>query len=105
MTTKAEKLRALERWESAINNSEKYVATLHRSISLQPEGGLVTAFVSLEKALTAATAELLKDRGEWLDWYRFDNDMGALELDAGPPGKMREIRCLEDLLWVIEVKK
>ena len=104
MTTKTEKLRALERWESAINSTEKYAATLHRSMGLQSEGGLITAFASLEKALTEATAELLKDRSEWLVWYWLDNNMGARGLDAGPRGKTREIRCLEDLLWVIEVK-
>ena len=104
MITKAEKLRALERWESAISRTEQYSASLQRSMGLQPEGGLITTFAALEKALTEATAELLKDRAAWLYWYWLDNDMGARGLEAGPRGQLREIRCLEDLLWVIEVK-
>ena len=105
MTTMAEKLRSLERWESAINSAEQTIATLHRPLGLQPEGGQIMAFVALEKAITKVTAELIGDCAKWLDWYRFENDMGDRALEAGPSGQLRKIRCLEDLLWVIEVKK
>lgn len=97
MTTKAEKLRALKRWESAI-------VALHRTAGLQLKDGQIMALVTLEKAITKVTAELIGDCEKWLAWYQHENDMGARGLEAGPSGQAREIRCLEDLLWVIEVK-
>lgn len=104
MTTKAEKLRALERWESAITKTELAIANMHRSIGLQPDGGLMTILESIANELTKTVAELVGDQKEWLHWYRYQNDMGAHGFKAGPRGQTREIRCLEDLLWVIEVK-
>ena len=42
---------------------------------------------------------------EWLDWWAFECDFGAKPKQAGVVGQeMREIRTLEDLLWIIEAR-
>lgn len=105
MTTMAEKLRILERWESTVTKTDQQMANMHRSIGLQPDGALMTFLASTLDELTKTVAELVGDCSGWLDWYHYENDMGDRALEAGPSGQLRKIRCLEDLLWVIEVKK
>ena len=58
----------------------------------------------MHNAYTKAVGELVGDKGAWLSWYCWENEMGEKRLQGGPTGKMCPIETLEDLLWIIEVE-
>lgn len=101
--TPAQKLAALKRWADAIDTGSKHCDALDKAMGLSPESKTRAAFYDLMEALTKATAELVGDTMGNLDWYWMENDMGARGHTAGVVGDMREIRTLDDLLWLVEV--
>jgi hypothetical protein len=51
---------------------------------------------------TKALGDLIGDpRGDWLDWYAYENDMGGKGYEAGYDGQMRPIETLGDLADLI----
>lgn len=101
--TPAQKLAALKRWADAIDTGRKHCDALDEAMGLSPESKTRAAFYDLMEALTKATAELVGGTMGNLDWYWMENDMGARGHTAGVVGDMREIRTLDDLLWLVEV--
>ena len=66
--------------------------------------GLLEAYTMMVAQAIAPDNTDAKDVAEWLDWWQ-EMDFGAKAGRAGFPGReMREIRTLEDLLWIIEVR-
>jgi hypothetical protein len=100
--TPTQKLAALQRWHDVINNSAEHLNALDKLMGLEPEGGLRTAVHAVQNALTDATAELVGDVGGWLDWHRFDNEMGARGRTVSHKTEQRTIADLVDLLWAID---
>ena len=47
--------------------------------------------------------EDLPPNHSWISWFIHENDCGREGFAAGPTGKTREIRTVEDLLWLIEL--
>lgn len=102
--TPEQKLAALTRWQEAMERSDVTIDPVVSLLQLQPESPVCDTVWRLQSALTAATADLVGDCGEWLNWYALENDMGRKGMEAGPAGQLREIRTIGDLLWVMEVK-
>jgi hypothetical protein len=101
--TQDEKLAALQRWHDAIAASDAHLDALDNLVGLAPEGGTQTVVQKLQDVATHATADLVGDTDEWLQWYRFENAMGASGHIASPRrGESKPIITLADLLWVIE---
>jgi hypothetical protein len=98
-----QKLTALKRWSDIMKRSDDLLAPVIDVLDLRPEGPVTTALWITQDALTKATAELVGDHAEWLNWFAADNELGAKGMEAGPDGQLRSIKTLEDLLWVIEV--
>lgn len=98
----AQKLAILKRWADAINTGTEHCDKLDEAMGLSPESKTRAAFYDLMEALTKATAELVGDTMGNLEWHWMDNDMGRKGMRAGRDGDMREIRTLEDLIWLLE---
>lgn len=101
--TQAQKLAALQRWRDAFIESNALIVPLVTGSIISVDGPMIKALILAQDALTAATAELVGDQSDWLNWHYVANAMGANSYEAGPAGQERPIKTLEDLLWVIEV--
>lgn len=101
--TKTEKLALLKKWQEQIQHSESMLDRVREQIGLDFDGPMNVSVCELQMAYTKAVAMLVGDRAEWLDWYWLENAMGAKAHPAGPKGKMRPIKALAHLLWLIEV--
>lgn len=99
--TQEQKLAALTRWQQAMEKADSTIDPVISLLQLQPESPICDVVWRLQSALTAATADLVGDQAEWLSWYAMENDMGRKGLEAGWMGAEREIRTLEDLMWLI----
>lgn len=94
-------------WHRNINETDELLAPVIDALGLPPESPVCAALFQLQGALTLATAELLDDSAEWLEWFRLENEMGAKGLEAGPGNgaPLRPIRTLEDLAQVMEAQQ
>ncbi len=100
--TPAEKLAALQRWADAITANDAHMAALDKLMGLVPEGGTQTMVQKLQDVATHATADLVGDMDEWLQWYRFENAMSKGKRTCLVGKKPKRVRNLKDLLWMIE---
>ena len=101
--TKSQKLVTLQLWADVMKQGDDLLAPVIDVLDLHPEGPITTALWTTQNALTKAVAQLVGDSAEWLSWYAEENGMGTKAMDAGPLGKERPIKTIDDLLWVIEV--
>lgn len=109
--TAAEKLATLQAWEaqvkaiSAVYEADRFVCgALIESPRWEAVYGLLDAYTMMVAQAIAPDDATAKDVAEWLDWWQ-EMDFGARSRKAGIAGQeMREIRTLEDLLWIIEVR-
>lgn len=97
-----QKLAALKRWQDAMERADATIDPVIQLLQLQPESPICDAVWRLQSALTAMTADLVGDCADWLSWYALENDMGRKGMEAGWSGFEREIRTLDDLLWLVE---
>ena len=94
-------------WHRNITETDELLDPVIDALQLEPESPVCTARAQLQGALTRATAELLDDSAEWLEWFHLDNEMGAKGLEASP-GKdvpLRPVRTLEDLAQIMEAQQ
>lgn len=94
----------LEEWAKNVQEHdqvlEKYQELLGFTKSL-----LINHLFSTFSLYEKAVEELIVGTsvGEWLAWYRYDNDMGKKGYEATlKNGETRKIKNLDDLLWVLE---
>lgn len=97
----------LTAWHRNITETAELLAPVIDALDLPPESPVCAALHQLQGALTLATAELLDDSAEWLEWYHLENDMGAKAMEASPGhgAPLRPIRTLEDLAQVMEAQQ
>lgn len=100
--TREQKLAALNRWQQAMEQADAAINPVIELLQLQPESPVCGAVWKLQRLLTDMTAELVGDQADWLDWYAYENDMGRKGMVAGWSGFEREIRTLDDLLWLLD---
>lgn len=100
--TREQKLAALNRWQQAMEQADAALNPVISLLKLEPESPVCEAVWGLQRALIDTTAGLVGDQGDWLDWYAHENEMGRKGYEAGWPGAEREIKTLDDLLWLIE---
>jgi hypothetical protein len=92
-------------WVAHIQAMDHQRDALEAVVGSFPESPLNEAIGALQSGYTRAVAKLVGDAAEWLDWYRFDNQMGAAGMEAGPVHKARPIKTVEDLVWCLESDK
>ena len=106
MMAKEQKLAALTRWQQSMEKADSTINPVIDLLQLHPESPVCETVWRLQSALTAATADLVGgDPLDWLGWYAMENEFGRNGLKAGEAADMREIKTLEDLLWLLEEKK
>ena len=109
--TPAEKLAALQAWEAhakaifAAYEADRLACGADiESPRWRAVYGLLEAHTMMVAQAIAPDDATAKEVAEWLDWWQ-EMDFGAKAGRAGFPGQeMREIRTLEDLLWIIEAR-
>lgn len=70
-------------------------------IGIKPEGRMHTTVWNLFDAYSDGIAIEIGDEFEWLDWYRFETDMGKRAKSVEINGKTRRIKTLAQLCTVI----
>ena len=101
--TNEQKRKRITHWHSDMIQMEETLDKVNSAVGLVPEGDLSHACSCMMSALTLTTAELVNDEAECLEWYWLENEMGKRGFAAGPDGKERSIKGLDDLLWLMEV--
>ena len=100
-----QKRKRITHWHSDMIQMEETLDKVNSAIGLVPEGDLYHACSCMMSALTLTTAELVGDEAECLEWYWLENEMGKRGFAAGPDGKERPIKALDDLFWLMEVNE
>lgn len=99
---KAEKLAVLQNWQTAYKNLDAAFDLLKPAVGVLCEGTLWDAVWFTFDQYTEILEHLLGDDSGWLNWYCYENDMGAKGYEAGYGENLRPIEDLDDLLWLIE---
>lgn len=99
--THDEMLPILQSWQDTIKTAEADIARVLGPLGLTPESELYNIPWKLMDAYTNAVSAQVGDHAEWLVWYWFDNEMGARKMEAGYNSKLRKIKTLRDLAWLI----
>jgi hypothetical protein len=100
--TKAEKLAALQYWQTAYKNLDAAFDSLKPALGYLVGGALWDAVWFTFVQYTEILEQLLGDDSGWLSWHCYENDMGAKGYEAGYGEDLRPIEDLDDLLWLIE---
>lgn len=96
------KIQLLKTWEThynAINDKER---AFMDGAGMREPLPLMEAYWQLFDEYTKFVAEKVGDKGEWLSWYCWENDMGKKRMDAGYNNKLKPIKNLNDLLKMID---
>ena len=100
--TKAEKLAALQNWQTAYKNLDAAFDLLKPALGYLGEGALWDAVWFTFDQYSEILEHLLDDDSGRLNWYCYENDMGAKGYESGYGEDQRPIEDLDDLLWLIE---
>jgi hypothetical protein len=69
---------------------------------LDVEGAIMEAFWRTHGIALDAIAREVGDNDGWVQWFYWDNEMGAMGLEAGLVEDMQPVRTLADLRRLIE---
>lgn len=101
----SKELNLLQEWVDCVRRADDLRDTVAATFGTNPESKFDDAIEQNLQAYTRMVAKQVGDEGEWLDWYRFENDFGEKGLEAGPNNAPhRKICNIEDLLWLIKVE-
>lgn len=95
------KLKILEQWQTTSEALEKASEHLLK-FGMDIESETVSAVHNTMDQVTKLASMAVGDAFDYLSWYQYDNEMGALGMQAAVNGETREIRTLEDLLWAMD---
>ena len=100
---KQQRIHLLKEWLDAFNKIQDTYDSLHKFLGVEVESPVVDALYACHTSYTKVLAQLLGDQCTWLEWYLWDNQAGKNRMEATPSGdhKMRPIKTLEDLDWLI----
>lgn len=95
-------LALLTDWQAHHGRIEKLMDGIKSSIGLDIDGPMFDTVWRLFEAYTGALAVEIGDFGGWLAWHCSENEMGLRAHAAGYDGKLRKIKTLANLFWLIE---
>ena len=92
----------LERWAKTVTAVDSVMDDLSKVIGASHDSRLGDAVYNMMGFYTSELESRIRAEG-LLNWYQWDNDMGAKGLKADPTGDMnlKPVRNLEDLAAVI----
>lgn len=96
--TNEHKIAELEQWKTIVEQLSVECDKLTDILQVAPESPLLNAIWRMDDAYTNEVATRL-GLGDWLSWYRYDNDMGRKAYNAGMKDNLRPIKTFEDLIW------
>lgn len=110
--TPAEKLATLQAWETHVKAIQAVYEADRIACGAEIDSPRWSAVYGLLDAYTQAVAAMIcpadakpTDVAHWMNEWQMNRDAGQ-PMEAGLTGQpMREIRTLEDLLWIIEVRE
>lgn len=91
----------LTRWQADMQQADSLIDPVINLLGLAGESRICQAVWGLQSALTKAVAAHIGATADWLSWYACENDFGRKAMEAGPADSMRQIRSIEDLVWVM----
>jgi len=94
----------LQDWQKTIQKCE-YEIKRFRDFFNTVECDIVDSFELLMEKYTIEVAEKIGCTHSCLYWFWLDNEMGKLKLKAGVDDKMKRIKNLDDLVWLINLQK
>lgn len=98
----AEIVPTLEVWQRVYNDWQAQYEALQALTRCGPEAPIALAMGRMWDAYTNAVAREVGDNNEWLDWYCWENDMGAKGLEVtSTSGKTIKVRNVRQLARVI----
>lgn len=96
-----EKRKIIEEWASLQADLRTQYEDFYRLTHACVESPLWAPVFRLWEAYTAEVSRRIGDQCEWLSWFELENEMGAKGHEVTVNGKGRNVRTLDDLLWVI----
>ena len=97
-----EKLEKLDKWLKCFKSIEAAYGDLRKSLGAAPESPVVTALYAGFQGYTESLAELIGDKGGWLDWFIWENGAGSKKMSAQIGTKMRPICSTSDLVKLLQ---
>ena len=94
-------LTLLREWARHHAATEKLMDGIKAHMGLDADGVMFVTVWALFGAYTDATAVEVGDYCGWLDWYRFEAEMGKRNMSAGYDGKTKHIKTLAHLYGLI----
>lgn len=95
-------LPTLKEWESIYRDWQVQYATLNALTKCGPDAPITLAIGRMWDAYSNAIAREVGDENDWLDWYCWENDMGAKGLEVtSTSGKTIKVKSLAQLARVI----
>lgn len=92
----------LMEWKAHFKALEKLMDSIGLCIGYDVDGPLFTTVWPLFESYRNTLAAEVGDFGGWLEWYQYENQMGANGMQAGYDDKLKNIKSLNDLYWLIE---
>lgn len=89
-------------WQAHHAKLERMMNGIEASIGLDVNGPMYDTVWNVFDAYTNTLSVEIGDFDGWLEWYHAENDMGAAGGQAGYDGKLRKIKTLGNLFWLIE---
>ena len=104
MTKKQKKAQAIKLIKQLVDHrlitEEKYTI-LNKELGLIPESPFFNLVDDIFCFALDRVVDIIGDKGEWVDWFMWENDCGRNGLEAGEDGKMKKIKTVEQLVNLI----
>ena len=94
-------LALLENWQKHCAAIEKMMAGINDCMGLDINGPMFEMVWGVFGAYEAALGAFIGDHGNWLEWFRAENEMGARGMAAGYDGSLKPVKTLGDLYGLI----
>jgi len=86
-----------------VQEMDEIDSIIDKVIGYTPDSRLGTVIYNMIDAQVELIERLAGCKDNLLSWFIWENDCGERGLEAGIIGDMREIRTVDDLIWVLEI--
>ena len=100
--TREEKLDALRGWEARRKDMDSKIAQLEELTGISWESPFLESIRRVQEQDRIITSQIVEDKGEWLDWYCYENSFGADGMTIKVGDTISTVPDLESLLNAIE---
>lgn len=91
----------LDDWQKHHAAVSRMMDGIKQHMGLDPDGVMFVTVWAVFGAYTDTLAVEIGDYFEWLDWYRFETDMGKRSKEVVIDGKSKRVKTLAHLCAVI----